>query len=271
MSARTATGLGFAASCAALLCASSARAYSDPASFNLSPIAAGGGGRYFTGSPADGYTCKVCHEGGAEPKVDVRGLPLAGYRPGTSYEVTISWPGQLDKIALALELTDIHGAAAGSLQLPEPPEIAAPELCEPASDGLLAAQLSKLANGRQIINVPDCGSKRVRFLWSAPKTDLGQVWFAGSMIASDGESDPHHDGVTDFGRVLGSPAVASETTAQCGVHGKRLGQASSCGLSLSCGVFAVWLFRLRRRQRHPAVACGRTVPPAKACPLNELA
>ena len=36
----------------------SAHAFSDPVSFNLTPIAAGGGGRYFTGSPSDGYTCR---------------------------------------------------------------------------------------------------------------------------------------------------------------------------------------------------------------------
>ena len=257
MSRRSSLWMGSALACAAFMCASSARAYSDPASFSLPASAAGGGGRYFTGSPADGYTCKVCHEGGAEPNVEVRGLPLAGYRPGTSYEVTIAWPAQLDKISLALELTDVRGAAAGSLRLPGEAEIAEPELCEPASDAVPAATLSKPAARRQIINVPACGSKRVRFLWTAPDVDVGQVWFAGSMVASDGESDPHHDGVTDFGRVLGSPAVASETSAQCSLTSARLGRASASWLALSCSVLAGWLVRVRRRQLSSVGAARR--------------
>src|SRR5262245_23122316 len=40
-----------------------ARAFSDPTIYGKYPSQklGGGGGRYFTGSPADGYSCSVCH------------------------------------------------------------------------------------------------------------------------------------------------------------------------------------------------------------------
>jgi hypothetical protein len=237
--------------CSVLAQAGAAHAFSDPASFQLSPVAAGGGGRFFTGSPADGYTCKVCHEGADAPSATVLGLPLSGYRPGVSYELTVQWPEQQKKIALALELTDSRGRSAGSVRLPPQNEIEAPEFCDPESDQILAAQLSELPDTRQIISVPDCGSKRVRFLWIAPETDVGPVWFAGSMVTSDGEGDPFHDGVTDFGRIIHSPAIASNTTAQCSVRAGRVAGTASGWLSVIALVLSMIRARsFRRRGRH---------------------
>jgi hypothetical protein len=216
-------------------------------------VVGGGGGRFFTGSPADGFTCKACHEGGASPKVSVLGLPLSGYRPGASYEVTVQWSEPFQKISLALELTDRRGAAIGSVHLPPQDEIEAPEFCDPESDELLAAQLNKLPDGRQIITVPDCGASRVRFLWIAPELDLGPAWFAGSMVSSDGESDPLHDGVTDFARIIGSPAVVSNTRAQCSVAGGHIAGSAWSWLSLIAFVAtircAIMLRSTRRRKR----------------------
>lgn len=220
------------------------QAFSDPASFSLTPVVAGGGGRYFTGSPSDGYTCKTCHSGGPAPKASVLGLPLSGYRPGGRYEVSIRWPAELTKISLAVELTDEDGRAAGSLLLPPEDEIQAGELCEPVSEEILAAQLNEPSPGRQIINVPDCGSKSLRFLWTAPASDVGPVWFAGSMVLSDGESDPFHDGVTDLSRIIDSPARASQTSGECGVTRVRAG-----GSALSVGVVLALLALCVRRRR----------------------
>jgi hypothetical protein len=197
-----------------------ASAFSDPLKFGLISIAGGGGGRYFTGSPADGYTCKVCHEGGAEPKLTVLGLPLVGYHPGLRYEVTLSWPATVEKFSAAVEITDSHGKPAGSVRLPPDDEVEAAEYCEPAEVGILAASISDAPNGRRVISLPDCGSRRLRFLWTAPPNDVGPVWFAGSSVWSDGEDDADHDGVTDFGRVIGSPsspALVSTTTDGCSV------------------------------------------------------
>jgi len=231
--------------CTLALPAGSAQAFSDPFSFNLTPVAAGGGGRFFTGSPGDGYTCKTCHSGGPSPKASVLGLPLSGYRPSSRYEVSIRWPAEFTKISLAVELTDDQGKAAGSLLLPPDGEVQSGELCEPVEELVVAAQLNDLVAGRQIINVPDCGSKSVRFLWTAPATDVGPVWFAGSMVLSDGESDPFHDGVTDIGRIIDSPALASETAGQCSVS--RVGAR---GARLGLGMLvALVVFGSRRRRR----------------------
>jgi hypothetical protein len=200
--------------------APSAFAFSDPASFALTPLAAGGGGLYFTGSPADGYTCKVCHSGGPEPSLLLRGLPMAGYQPRSRYEVVVEWPADVDKLALALELTDPLGKPAGSVELPPDAEIEPSEYCEPANEKVFAATITELADHRQVINLPDCGTKRLRFLWSAPASDVGPVWFAGSAVWSDAMGDTQHDGVTDFGRVLASPsspALASMTASGCSV------------------------------------------------------
>lgn len=230
----------------ALFAPGSAHAFSDPTMFDKLPLAAGGGGRFFTGSPADGYTCKVCHTGGSEPKLNVTGLPLGGYKPGVRYEVVVNWPSTLDKMSLALELTDQKGKLAGSLQLPPEGEIQSPEFCDPAADMILAASITETTS-RQLINVPDCGSKRLRFLWTAPTTDVGPVWFSGAAVHSDGEGDTKNDGVTDFGRVIDSPAIASTTSAQCSVRapGKHGDRAFAAALALLAGL--LWVRRSRRR------------------------
>jgi hypothetical protein len=243
--------------CALALPAGSAQAFSDPFSFNLTPVAAGGGGRFFTGSPGDSYTCKTCHSGGPSPKASVLGLPLSGYRPSSRYEVSIRWPEEFTKISLAVELTDDQGKAAGSLLLPPEGSVQPGELCEPVEEQVVAAQLNDVVAGRQIINVPDCGSKSVRFLWTAPATDVGPVWFAGSMVLSDGESDPFHDGVTDFGRIIESPALASATAGECSVS--RVGIQAAHGSLTWLGIFvALAVCGSRRRRRATRLRAGCT-------------
>lgn len=216
---RPALGLG-GALLAILATPAPSSAFSDPLSFERPALAAGGGDRHFTGSPADGYSCNVCHQGGDDPSLRVTGLPLTGYDPGVRYEVVVTWDAKIDKLSTALEFTDEQGRAAGSLRLPPEAEIQAPEYCEPASDGVLAASLSELANGRQIIHVPDCGSTRLRFLWTAPSGPKRAVWFSGSAVWSDGEADADHDGVTDYGRVLAATETASTwNAAGCAASG----------------------------------------------------
>jgi hypothetical protein len=195
------------------------RAFSDPGNFALPPQQAGGGGRFFTGSPVDGYTCKACHAGGEEPQLLVTGLPPEGYVPGHAYEIVVAWPIYVDKFSAAVELSDMHGRPAGSLRLPPLNEMQAPEFCEPASDQVPAASLNDAGNGRQVITIPDCGAMRLRFLWTAPPGDVGQVWFAGSAVASNGKGDTQGDGVSDFGRALafagGGTAMAGSATTGC--------------------------------------------------------
>jgi hypothetical protein len=159
-------------------------------------------------------------------------------------------------MSLALELTDDTGKLAGSLQLPPEGEIQAPEFCEPAADAILAASLTDTADRRELISVPDCGSQRLRFLWTAPLSDLGRVWFSGSAVSSDGEGDTEHDGVTDFGRVIDSPAVASSTSAQCGVVSPGA-QRTAAPTLLGVLLAALGTGWLRRSRRRPAQAGAR--------------
>lgn len=245
--ARLARTLAHALGACLFLAPASALAFSDPTTFDKQPLAAGGGGRFFTGSPADGYTCKVCHTGGREPKLNITGLPLGGYRPGVRYEVVVSWPGY-DKVSLALELTDDKGKRAGEVQLPPDDEVLGPEFCEPEADGVLATTLTDL-DERQVINLPECGAKRVRFLWTAPSTNAGAVWFSGSAVYSDAQSDTAHDGVTDFGRVMGSPGGASSTSGQCSVDHVGVGTGHACMHALALVVVGAVI---RRRQRRGA-------------------
>ena len=201
-----------------------ARAFSDPASFERSTPAAGGGGRFFTGSPADGYTCKVCHEGGTEPRLRVLGFADQNYIPGGSYEVMIDWLDAVTKFSALVEITDAQGRAAGSIRLPPRSELLPAELCEPAIDGVPAASLVEATN-RQVIAVPDCGAKQLRFLWTAPAVDIGPVWLAGSAVASDGQADVAGDGVTDVRRIIGSPtateSIATQLEGGCASVGAR--------------------------------------------------
>src|SRR5688572_11632502 len=86
----------FVIACASLASAAShARAYSTPDAYVELPGQGGGGGRWFSGSPADGYGCSVCHSSAAGQKqfpMYVTGLPLDGYTLAEAREVVLSWP-----------------------------------------------------------------------------------------------------------------------------------------------------------------------------------
>ncbi|HYJ08118.1 MAG TPA: DUF2271 domain-containing protein [Polyangiaceae bacterium] len=69
-----------------------ARAFSEPKLYGDLPAEGGGGGRYFTGSPADGYGCGSCHTGQGSFPIAITGLPVDGYVPGKPYVVRVSWP-----------------------------------------------------------------------------------------------------------------------------------------------------------------------------------
>jgi hypothetical protein len=73
-----------------------AHAYSSSEAFAEPPGTGGGGGRWFSGSPADGFSCGVCHL----PTPSLRRFPLyvAGLPSGTGYalaakqQIVLSWP-----------------------------------------------------------------------------------------------------------------------------------------------------------------------------------
>ena len=73
-----------------------AHAYSAPEAYAEPPSAGGGGGRWFTGSPAEGLGCSVCHSaapGQREFPLYVAGLPLqTGYSLAGKQQIVLSWP-----------------------------------------------------------------------------------------------------------------------------------------------------------------------------------
>ena len=225
-----------------------AAAFAEPERFGEPVTAAGGGGRWFTGSPAEGFGCSVCHAGGEAVPLQVSGVPDGSYLPGGAYEITARWPLTSDKIALALELTDQSGRPAGSVRLPPPGELLVAEFCEPADAQIEAGAIHELPGGRVVLSVPDCGAKQLRFLWTAPREDVGPVWLSGSLVQSDGLGDMLGDGVTDVLRVIPAPrssvSGAAQVQAGCSAGGRSSPAAGSGMLLL---LLALQYSRMLRR------------------------
>jgi hypothetical protein len=241
-----------------------ALAYSEVRHFAYPSSVGGGGGRFYTGSPADGYTCRICHAGGAVPKVRVQGLPLDGYRPSTEYEVTVDW-WDGEALSAAVEVTDSEGRPAGTLRLPAESTVESSERChqsasEPVAGTLLAvpdpshrSDLTALdaCNGeaasdgcRQVLSVPACGAGRVRFAWRAPSWDVGPIWFSGAVVNSNDDGNTTDDGVAEVGTLLPSPSDTSASVrTYAGCHVVQLGQQSHGLLML----FALALVAALRR------------------------
>jgi hypothetical protein len=103
---------------------------------------------------------------------------------------------------MAAEVTDERGATAGTIQLPEGSTLDEREQCLPFGAGIPATFMSDAGPSRTVMNVADCGARRLRFLWTAPPEPRGQLWFSGAIVAADGSGDVSGDGVTDFARPI---------------------------------------------------------------------
>lgn len=249
-----------------------AQAYSDFKQFAYPSNGGGGGGRFYTGSPADGYTCRICHEGGAAPEVRVHGLPLDGYKPGVEYEFTVDW-WDGDALSSAIELTDSEGRPAGSVRLPPDSSVENPERCKQLKDELIAATLVSVPppkhrselkyfdmctgrdrpeDCRQVISVPACGSGRVRFAWKAPSFDLGPIWFSGAVVSSNDDGNTTGDGVAEIGTLLPSPSEVDagvRTYAGCDVSPSAPRSSVSAVLAAMLSGLAAFSLRARARAR----------------------
>ena len=248
-----------------------AAAYSDFRKFAYVTSAGGGGGRFYTGSPADGYTCRICHQGGASPQLRVLGLPVEGYKAGTEYEITVDW-WDGDALSTAIEITDSAGREAGSLRLPPEEGIQDPERCKQDPNEVIAAMLVRVAppnhrselsyfeacgkedhpdDCRQVVSVPPCGSGRVRFAWRAPSAETGPVWFSGAVVASNDDGDTTGDGVAEIGTLVPSPSdpsAAVRTYAGCSLlPPSAAGRRPSLGAALVLLALGV-VCRLTRRR-----------------------
>jgi hypothetical protein len=233
------------------------RAYGDLFRFNDPAAQGGGGGRWFTGSPADSYGCEVCHApaAGGQP-VFVQGIRDT-YQPGATYDLTIAWPASSLHVTGLVEFTDSEGNGAGSVALPTTPLTAA-ESCTPVEAQVPAAivltgpQLA-LANGRQLVGMQDCGGNVLHWLWTAPAQDVGPIFFAGGLVSPDQRMDEDGDHVTRLSKSIASPAQAnyeSRVAGGCSASRARSGDAADGGVALALLLTALaWTASRRRRVR----------------------
>lgn len=216
-----------------------ASAFSEPLLYAEPTLAGGGGGRFFTGSPLDAYSCAVCHEGGSAPSVTLRGFPES-YVPGKRYDVELSWSDARKVHALNLEIVDTKGRAAGTLALPSDADVDEDGRCSLNEDEALRDQIAaSLAtfNDRKIISVLGCGARSLRFQFEAPE-DEETIALTASVVRADGEQDREGDGVLEIRRI----ARVRPDAAKGGLLPLRGGDGL---LGLGVGVLA-WLAARRR-------------------------
>lgn len=240
---------------ATLLCAR-AEAFRLPTNFNQSAAIGGSGGRYFTGSPSDRYTCKVCHTSIGHPPIQVTGLPFGGYTPGQTYTILIDWPDNLPSVAFNLEMTDGAGKALGTFSTPAMEELPPGEVCMGRPGTVVAPPERTLAF------MTECGAQQSTIRWTAPmpvpdasgRLVAPEAWFSGSLLSSNKDQSVEGDAVMDLSNVFGplgqATPVATRIDGNCSVTGA--GPRSSHGfvyvmslISLLTGAW--WLRRGRRR------------------------
>lgn len=213
---------------------SAARAYSELERFAEPAVDGGGGGRYFSGAPTDGYSCHVCHDDVAAPPVTVTGMP-AHIETGATYDLTLTWPEDDRKYSLALELVDADG---------NPPAIALPALadqppemrCAGDRTGASAAQLVSVG-ARRIVYVEPCGAHQLTVSFTPGSDD--DLFLGAGVVAADGFETSDGDGTFELRRTLRSTVTS---TTGCAING----QASS-GMAAALGFCALALFRRRRK------------------------
>ena len=207
-------------------------AYSSFADYVRPIEEGGGGGRMFSGTPADGHSCDVCHRGAQPAPLQVLGLPLEGYVPGQTYELSFAWPVTTPHVAIMAEFTDVAGAPAGITALAPYATWQPSEKCEdgdfPAADvcrvgGAESGCCRDLDPSRDACSFPgersvfwmlDCGSKSARLVWTAPAG--GDVWFSSGMVTSDVMNDARGDGSTLVRRRLRVAGTSPEVTSAVG-------------------------------------------------------
>lgn len=207
-------------------------AYSDPARFAEPAADGGGGGRQFTGSNLDGYSCAVCHHGGPAPRLVIDGMPER-FEPDTRYDVAIRWLDSADSHALQLELVDERGGHP-RVELPDLDTLPVSARCDGDPQGSPAVYAIDLGD-RRIIGVQDCGATELRFTFTPEHDD--ELIFAASVVRSDSSGAASGDGVLDVRRRL--ERVGTEQSG-CSLGEPRRGAV----------VLLAWLglvFGLRRR------------------------
>lgn len=268
-----------------LTCAwvASALAFSEPDSYLDEPENGGGGGRWFTGSPAEGYGCGVCHTGSAEQAqypLRSEGFPTAGYVPGQTYELRMFWPefsareqqipsvmgAEPPSMGLIAEFVAESGIGSGMLEvtrkgaLPDelctfPPNSASSIIYHivPGADPAEVSRCEANSVGeRCVVAVKSCGARELRVRWTAPPQAQDSVWFSAGFVATDRLSrNPQRDSVTEIAgplRPVGGASTEYETTLDGGCS---VGPNRRAGLPpwWLCAAAVVSLVRVQRRRR----------------------
>jgi hypothetical protein len=205
-----------------LVCAP-ASGFSDPALFTAAATMGGGDGRFFTGSPADGHSCGVCHSGDVAPGVVFEGLPDFT-EPFARYDVTVRWAQPEMSHALQLELMSLTGQHPG-VELSNADALPPEARCEGEPDGPSAVAAVDVGT-RRVLGVQDCGARALTFSFVASEEPL---YFAVGVVRSDRSATPEGDGVLEHRSVL-EPLHPSS--------------AGSCSFGASSCAGAGWAFAL---------------------------
>lgn len=225
---------------------SGARAFSNHESFSTPAVDGGGGGRYFTGSIADGYTCAVCHRGGPIPAdVTILGIPPDGFVPGAVVNLTITVD---NGNAAAFEIVSETGAGAGTLDV-------SPATCL-ADPTVTPVWSASPGNGRTVAGLDGCSTNnRLQLAWTAPPT-AEPVWINFAVVGNDGgNGEPTDDGVYVYSYLLppvGDGAESARVSAGCSTASGPGSLFGPAVLTLLLGLFA----RRRGSARCGSARCG---------------
>lgn len=215
-------------------------AFRDQALFVEPAMGGGGGGSFFTGSPASrGYDCSICHveaPGRIALRVAADPPTLAqSWSPGTTYRITVRIEGEGgQQSAVVAEVVDAEGSPAGNLE-PTDSNVARP------ADG-------------NVVFGGGSGQASWTFDWVAPAAGAGSLELYLAAVAGDGAgassgSDPYRDdvAVTRLSLVEATaPPSNGNHTAEFGAGGCRV--AGRGPTTLTWGLL-VLLIRGRPRSR----------------------
>jgi len=222
-----------------------AHAFSEAEKFRAPVLEGGGGGRWFTGSMKDGYSCAVCHTGGETPVVEIDGVP-SSYVPGETYDIELVLPDDGETSSAVVELAGMEGSTIGTMGMPV--SVGIDEECEVDGERVPAGQHLEIPGSRAVVVMDACGARRLRFSWTAPAEPRGTVWFHAAVVAGDASSDPTGDGVRTYAKVIplqGGSAVSAEVGSACSTTGEETG-----GWQALLGALgAIAIARRRRRSK----------------------
>jgi len=237
---------------------SDAQAYSRSLSFDIPATAGGGGGRRFTGSVRDGFSCVVCHEGNEGALLQVEGLPMDGYEPEREYPIRVHWDSlrpESPRSSIALEWTDTDGRAVGTLRVAPAADWQPSDECEEDSDPSTNSVhlLDDLETARQILATDACNRRGIHLRWTAPADGSGTVRVQAAAVHANYDGTPAGDTTGELSLLIsqrGAPLPeASVVTLGCSIDSKTSPKIDL--LALVWGLCFLLLLRRRQVRRSP--------------------